>query len=494
MNIQNALKKGAAGLLSVAMLFSVAACGSTESSSSVEMTSQEAAESTASAKVASDVQFGEEQIEFGKMTYTKVDDTSATTPLDLELTGDYVQLTDTAAEAVSSTYYSLTTMDLEDGSIVIVNIIAGESTGAVVEFIHIDPTTGKLLERSTCNVSNAFSGSAASSWRDVRGVEGYPEGVDLVIQTTNAAYLFDVDDLSKDPITYNYDNVDTGDLLLTNSDGSQNVATYYNRIIGVISQKIFYSTDEGLFSANIDGTEITEIAKQPEDRDWFALWPADRTGIARPTGETQQVHFGAMQLFDNDTKLLAQLINMDLQKVDTVGMAIIDLETGGITINGYFVEDSTLSQFDKWNQFSSFNIKTIFNYVDDTTVDLLVTGTDGTESYVQGRWDILMDVNTGEVIRNTWSPSGMTVNYEVEAVDDSYKGVTGKCTFFNMKTKENLTSGLNITQSGENAPQAISESYGLFRVTMTATRDESGNTVESDSSKKAFYLVPIVMD
>lgn len=496
MNIQSTVKKGAAAALSILMLVSVAACGNGDATTSSATDPAANTSSTVSTVGAGDLQMGGTTTETGKMTYDNTADTSSTTPLDIDVTGTYVQLSDTAMQAVSSANQALTSFDMEDGSYVVVNALSAEGDfgGTTIQFLRIDPTTGKLIDSAKCNLAHAFNGSTGVQWQDIRGAEGYPEGSDLMIQTSMGVYLFDLDDLSKDPTSYLYGTADTGALIVTSTDDqTQYNATYFNRTYDVVNQKIYYSTNEGLFSADPDGSNAVKIADQPEKKDWYQLWPENNKS-ARPKSEQQEVLFGCMRLFDGGKKLVAQLLNFDTGTNDTVGIAIIDLETNEVQTYGFFTEGSFLSEFENWKNMPSITINNTFGYVDDTTFGILISGPDSTSPFNQVRWDILIDVNTSEVVRSNASPTGFTTDYQVEAVNDSYKGATGKCTFYDMAVDNYVTAGLDVTQSAMTAPHAISSEYGLFKITLNATRDESGVTSEADASEKAYYLVPVVRD
>lgn len=445
------MKKFTIFILATLMIFALTSCDK-GSSSAVDDTSvaDQTSEEIPSESPADDVPVSTVPQEPEPVfEYDDSEDASEPAEQFTELTGEFVNVSKTVEEG-AITQWPKSMYDVEDGVVVV--YVVDEFDNSKVVFQKISAETGKQIYKLTAELKGIFS-----YIKDVRELENYGES-DILISTSLGAYLFDFEDMSTPPKSIEIDldlQNSVGVLSVQDQQGQLQNLNNYRFDIYVPEEKLVYSTDDGVFVSEIDGTDERKIIEQLEPEAWF-----DNIDFTEVSGPSNAV-YGNPRFMDNGKKIVCDIKDFDVIS-DSIGFVIIDIESGDSKRVSYYDMNDDFYKAIDWEGLS---IPTYvgLEYIDETHMDISHTA----GSTLQGnviRIDNIFDLDTETITDTYYNITGITSDFENIVYNESYKGETGKIRFGDFVTGEEYSDGVRFSEATTSAV-AISDEYALVIVT-----------------------------
>jgi|GEM_PF-1871920 len=455
MEISAKLKRGIAVLLAAAMLtVFFAACDSADENN---VSSSSQAPENISLKEADDLTTGNEPI-----AYDISEDTTTAPYAEPVLNGEFVYLTEKAEEVIYEIDIApVLMMDMDDG-VMCVYLTSSDDGVLRAVFSHVT-SEGKEKLRSTYELMGNNQRYYVADVRNEAGIDG-----DVVLKTSAGLHVFKLDALDSaytlvEPSDEIWERI--GSPYIATQDNVEYSVFYQSFDIYIPDNKIVFIDQEGVYVANLDGSGERKLVDQPEPQAWFANHEE-----YSDLGEVEAIYANP-RLINNGKTLICDIVNYDKDpslNEDFVGFIFIDVETGEAVIQGLHDTDSIFSNLGDYEEVTHDRSYVVLN---DTQIGIANHGLEGTN---HRRLDYVYDCVTNEVVKFTVSPTGITRDFSVLGVSDSYIGASGVISIYDMDGGDYLDDyAIKVTNADAvNTFVAMSNNYGLTLV--SGTGDYSG--------------------
>jgi hypothetical protein len=366
-----------------------------------------------------------------------------------------------------------------DGSIVLVYYF-GETDNNQIIIQQIDTATGKQL------LSAQYSMHTSVAYvSDTRDVEGYGEN-DMLVSTPVGAYLFNFEDLGKEPEAYTVSaetrqGMGVSAVILhsvtdpsdpQNDDYKGGDYLFFEALLDVYvpDKKVAYTNNDGIFISELDGTGAQKVADQPPDAVWFKN--CDREDLApRVKTENTQVILTKPHFCADGKKLMLEMTSYEVPR-GFIGFALLDLESGEISLYNYYDKTSPIGSVPDFELFESWDFNIAPSMVNDTTVATQALTVVAFDQEVSGRYDIIFDVNSKEVIKSAMAFPGITQDFRYYIPNRSTG--SGEITFFDSENQALMEDGIAI-DNYQSRGVAVGSKYGVIRVWETGQSEGAIN-------------------